>query len=101
MEVARQTTKGNYHREEIMDFSIIISDRKPKKKIDVKISILANQTGYHKSHISRVFRGKTTPSIDCLKAISTALGITMDELHEAINTKKRKQRPLRTIYARY
>jgi hypothetical protein len=46
--------------------------------------------GYSKSHLSRVFAGKTKPSIPCLVAISEALGISLDELVDRLKGKRKK-----------
>lgn len=89
-----------------MDFAVIISDRKAqKRKVPIFVSRLARETGYNKSHISRVFSGKTKPSMECLFKIASALQITVDELVSVlINTNFRKKRnkkknSIRTIYA--
>lgn len=87
-----------------MDFTIIISDRQPKRKVEISVSRLALETGYDKSHISRVFSGNTTPSLECTNKIAGVLGVTMDELTEALlrkkkRKKKEKRKSQRVIYA--
>lgn len=57
-------------------------DTQPKK---VNLSRLSHQTGYSLSHLSRLMSGKTTPSVRCLRAVSRALGLTMEETHDAIS----------------
>ena len=52
---------------------------KPKSLILVNLSKLSRITGYHKSHLSRVFAKKTAPSVPCLSAIAEATGLTLDE----------------------
>ena len=54
----------------------------------VNATRVAGQTGYSRSHISRVFGRKTQPSFSCLVAISDALGITIDELARRIKERK-------------
>ena len=89
-----------------MDFTVIISDRKARRRrVPIIISRLAKETGYHKSHMSRIFSGQTKPSMECLFKISTALQITVDELAAVLmNTdfrekRKKKMNSIRTIYA--
>lgn len=42
-------------------------------------SKVASDTGYTYTHVKRVLDGKATPSLDCARKLSTALGITLDE----------------------
>ena len=66
-------------------FKLVISDGKDQSTtIDVNVSRLARITGYNKSHISRVFSQKTNPSVRCLEEVSKALGIGIQDLHNAI-----------------
>lgn len=80
-----------------MEMSIIISSPKKKRVITISRSGLARDTGYDKSHISRVFAGKTKPSLECVQAMAKALGITVDELTNKVLTKRKKG--LKVIYA--
>lgn len=86
-----------------MDFTVIISDRKNvKKRVLIVVSRLAKETGYSKSHVSRIFAGKTTPSLKCLVKISIALKISLDELAEVLPKaapRYKRKTNLRTIYA--
>lgn len=74
-------------------FTLTITDEVPQGlKLDlpkkVNLTRLARQTGYSLSHLSRVFKGQTTPSVECLGALSTHLGVSMDELKVAIDEGK-------------
>lgn len=68
------------------DFTLIIKDSKEPKpeKVRVNITRLSYAAGYSKSHISRVFSGKTVPSVGCLVKIAQAMGIEMGTLHDLI-----------------
>ena len=79
-----------------MDFTVIISDRKPRKRVQVSVSRLALETGYHKSHISRIFRGETRPSFRCLTKLASALDVTVDELATTLTENKTKRKSVLT-----
>lgn len=64
-----------------MDFKVIISENKPRPKISINISRLSRETGYSKSHLSRVFSRKVKPSVKCLMDLASTLGTTMDDLN--------------------
>lgn len=67
------------------NFTLKISDKSKKKsKIKVNITRLSHITGYSKSHISRVFSKQTRPSVDCLSKLAEALGVSLGDLHSAI-----------------
>lgn len=68
-------------------------ESKPEKRnerIPVSISRLSRETGYSKSHISRVFNRKRTPSVECLAEISVLVGLNMTEMMDGIRDRKFK-----------
>lgn len=67
------------------EFSIIIESKKPEpKEVVINLSRLSRASGYSVSHLSRVFSQETTPSVNCLIKLASALGMGMDQLHEMI-----------------
>ena len=54
--------------------------RKLRKSRGISQAELADLTGMHKGHISRTETGKYQPSIEFLKKLSEALGVTTDYL---------------------
>lgn len=65
-------------------FTFTIGEEKPKPqrtgKQKLNLARLARSTGFSKSHLSRVFRGKCNPSVRCLRACAAILNTTMDEV---------------------
>ena len=59
-----------------------------RKKIGINLSKISRATGYSVSHLSRVFRGKTNPSLNCLKIIGEALNVNMHLLYRTIREGK-------------
>ena len=59
-------------------------DIKDIKISEVNRSQVARTTGTDLAHISRIFNGKATPSLDLAKRIADSLGITVDQLIEAL-----------------
>lgn len=41
---------------------------------------LQKKTGYHRTHIGRVLKGQAKASIDCLRALSRASGVSVDDI---------------------
>lgn len=41
---------------------------------------LARRTGLHRVHLSKIERGERTPTIETLKKLANALGVTLDDL---------------------
>lgn len=41
---------------------------------------LAHRTGYSEAHISRVLRGKVSPSLDCITILARVLEISVDQM---------------------
>lgn len=50
-------------------------------KIDIRVGELSRKTGISPAHISKIFSGKRTPSLEAAARISTALKISIDELY--------------------
>lgn len=71
-----------------MKFTIDTSPKKKRKIIYVSVTRIAELTGYSRPHLSRVFRGETRPSFDCLVAIASALNLTLDEAAKKIRGRK-------------
>lgn len=71
-----------------MKFTIDTSPKKKRKIIHVNVTRIAELTGYSRPHLSRVFRGETRPSFDCLVAIASALNLTLDEAAKKIRGRK-------------
>jgi transcriptional regulator with XRE-family HTH domain len=71
-----------------MKFTIDTSPKKKRKIIYVSVTRIAGLTGYSRPHLSRVFRGETRPSFDCLVAIASALNLTLDEAAKKIRGRK-------------
>jgi len=71
--------------------------RKTRKEKGVSISELAKKTGYTKSFISQVERNKTSPSINSLMKLASALEIRLtdlfreDEIRKNVLIKKEKR----------
>ena len=70
----------------------IESVKKEKALIDVSLhrlsDMLPENVPRSRSHLSRVFAGKTNPSIPCLSAIAAALGLSLDETLWRLKNKK-------------
>jgi len=75
----------------MIEFKITDKAARSPKIIKVNCTRLATQTGYHKSHLSRVFGGTAVPSVICLSAAADALGLTMDEVWNRIKTNRFKK----------
>ena len=76
-----------------MVFELRIRERKePRKYVKVNSSRLALLTGYHPSHISRVLRRITTPSVKCLEALAQVLDLDIAALRDAIKERRIKTR---------
>jgi DNA-binding phage protein len=58
------------------------------KKIRVNLTSLSKKTGYSISHLSRVVRRETSPSVNCLEQMGKALGLNMHLLYKAIKDGK-------------
>jgi transcriptional regulator with XRE-family HTH domain len=72
-----------------MAFQLTISDSKVRKpRTEVNLTRLAMNTGYSKSHISRVFAQKTAPSMACLEKIAEALGYDIITLYRLIKERR-------------
>ena len=56
--------------------------RKVRRALDITQVELARRTGLTAITISNAERGKTKPSYKTLKAVSVALGVSVDELME-------------------
>jgi len=70
-------------------FEITIRDKDDKPvEVIVNVTRLARQTGYSVSHISRVMRRETQPSVECLVALASALGLSIDKLHTMIKERE-------------
>ena len=69
----------------VKKFSITIKDSVPKKpKVEINITRIAYITGYSKGHISRVFAGKTIPSLACFAKLAGVMGLSFGEIFIAI-----------------
>lgn len=53
---------------------------KPNKPTDINRSDLARATGIDIAHISRIFNGKSRPSLGLALKIANHLGMTVEEL---------------------
>lgn len=71
------------------EFTLLISEKPKAIPVRVNVTRLAHITGYSKSHVSRIFSGKTVPSVTCLSQLANALGVGLDELHQAIGRGER------------
>ena len=58
------------------------------KKIGVNLSKLSRTTGYSVSHLSRVIRQETNPSVDCLERMGKALNLNMEFLLKIIKERR-------------
>ena len=56
----------------------------------VNLSALARETGFNRSYLSYVFRGKKSPSVPTLQKLSLALAMTMDDFMIALAQRTRK-----------
>lgn len=52
----------------------------------VNLTRISQHTGFSKSHLSRVFKYETRPSVECLVLISEALDLAMDETLKRLKT---------------
>lgn len=59
-----------------------------KNETRINVSRLALKTGYSPSHLSRVFRGETSPSLKCLTAVGDAIGLDMSDVDSLIKQRK-------------
>lgn len=55
---------------------------------ETSLGQLSRATGIHRTHLSRIFSGQRTPSMKMAGVICEALGVSMDKLHEAVQTGK-------------
>jgi hypothetical protein len=53
----------------------ITDKREVRHRMDVKLTRLAQLTGYSLSHMSRVFSLDTTPSLSCLTSLANAVSM--------------------------
>lgn len=86
-----------------MDFTVIISDKQPLREKRIWVNRLARDTGYDKSHISRIFSGETKPSLKCLQKLAVALDMTLDDLADALTRRKNRRgnnKRIRRIHAK-
>ena len=71
-----------------MKFTIDTRPNRRPKIMFINLTRIAGQTGYSKSHLSRIFSRKTNPSFSCLVAITDALALTVDETARRIKGRK-------------
>ena len=55
-------------------------------------SKVARETSTDLAHISRIFSGKATPSLDLARRIADSLDVTVDQLIEALPERKHEVR---------
>ena len=77
------------------EFTIKTGDKRLPKRMKVNLTQVQRDSagphrpnGYSKGHLSRVFGGKTQPSMECLVAIAVSLGLTLDETVDRLKRKR-------------
>lgn len=60
----------------------------PENPTFINLSRLSLRTGYSPSHLSRVFSGKTVPSLKCLNKMGEALKMDITTLYNVIKEGK-------------
>jgi transcriptional regulator with XRE-family HTH domain len=80
-------------------FEMIVRTKKGDGNIPIpnriNLSKLALKTGFSPSHMSRVFRGETFPSIKCLHELSEAMDIDMGKLYNYFQGVRNETRSVR------
>ena len=67
-------------------FGAVLRER--REAVGISQEQLADRAGLHRTYISLIERGKRTASIEVVRKVSTALGLTMTDLINA--TEKRR-----------
>ena len=77
------------------EFTIKTGEKRGPKRMRVNLRHVqqcsvseGRRRGYSISHLSRVFSGKTKPSITCAEVISNALNITLDEFLDRLKRRR-------------
>jgi len=67
-----------------IEMTIGVRKKFVKRNREVNLTRLAASSGYSLSHMSRVFNGKTNPSLKCAEVLAECLGIGKDDLIDGI-----------------
>jgi len=78
-------------------FELIIRSGKVEGEASLKVNLsrLGLRTGYSVSHLSRVFRGETNPSVQCLAKVASAMDLNISKLYAIIQGAKNETRSVR------
>ena len=78
-------------------FELIIRSGKVEGEAPLKVNLsrLGLQTGYSVSHLSRVFRGETAPSVRCLAKLADVMKMDISKLYIIIQGAKNETRSVR------
>ena len=58
------------------------------ERVKINLNRLALKTGFSASYLGRVIRGERHPSMTCAIRLAQAMGMTVDELYDAIMRRK-------------